>query len=171
MMKRLVVLSFVALLAMSAFGCPGNNNNVNTGPMNQSQTAKWVKNQMANDGFDVDVYVQDVDKNGLEDYVIVLNSVTSKEDKSLLDFLISVTVYVGIANSNISWQSDKVFVKVGDEVVMTTAAGLQRCVDLVAAEASNDEVAQCMMDAWVPEGEGGQPAETSQPTNYKDMPL
>jgi len=145
----------LCFLCVMALGCPG------PGPSDPPQTrlsqddaAGILKSDLNKLGYNVNVFVQDFDENGVADYGV--EYVSGNEDSEVILLLAFISNSVGKINRSLTWRSGKVFVLIGDNLYFTTASDCQRCSTMLgsASDREIDNFANCVLDSWqVIEGE------------------
>lgn len=149
-MKKSLILGMVlCLLGAMVMGCPGPG--PNDPPQNRlsaDAAASTVKSDLNEQGYSVNVFVQDFDKNGTSDYGV--EYVAGNEDKDVILLIAFVTHSVGTINKSLNWQSDKVFVLIGEDLYFASTSDCQRCSALLgnASDQEIDNFANCIFDTW-----------------------
>ncbi len=143
----------------SGSGCPPNasgarrdtstSKKVLLGHRRYNEAATQVWSFLAERGDPViatNVWVQDRDKNGIVDYVVVY---IGKEKDMLPTFLFGVTLAVAAASAKCDWESDKVFATIDSQEWYAYTADCRKCVALKASgRLTEHEASLCALGVW-----------------------
>jgi hypothetical protein len=133
-------------------GCP-----TYTAPYDPQEAANYVYDNLYQKGYVCDVTIKDFDGTGVMDYGVVFKDLVTNEKRTVFDLIVAGTIIVGTANSQLTWQSDKLLVTVEKDTWMATTAGCQAVVECLSRDCSQDELDKTFAAAWgIEEGQEGE---------------
>lgn len=137
-MKKVLSLCLGIVLATAAIALAG---------ISSDQAAKILKDALAKQGYQTDVEIGDVDKNGTDDIAIEYLSGNPKD--TVLHLLAAVTGGSGALDENVDWPIDKVFVLIKDDLWYASMSGINKCYAVIMADDTDDtDVENCLDSIW-----------------------